>query len=74
MYVVEYDRLPMARCFSQANISGYDGLKNLRTEETPKVGSDLLRQRSSIIVHRQQYSLDRESRVDGPAKPHEGVK
>src|SRR5579864_6318669 len=73
MYVVEYDRLPMARGFCETNISRNDRLKDLGSEEAPQVGRHLFRKRRAVVIHRQQDTFNRERGVDSPTEAHERV-
>ena len=73
MYVVEYHWHSVAWGFRKADISRDDALKDLRPEEAPQIGGDLLRERGAIIIHRKQNPLDREGWIDGAAKSRQRV-
>ncbi len=58
MYVVEHYWHAVAWRFSQANISWNYSLEDLRSEKAAKVGSNLLRERGAVVVHRKQDALN----------------
>jgi len=63
----------MAWRFGKSNISRYNRLEYLTTEETSEVGGNLLRKSGAIVVHRQQNALDSEGRVNGAAETHKRI-
>src|SRR5208282_4894261 len=73
VYVIEYNRLTVARRFRKAHIARDYRLKNLLAEEAPQVRADLFGKGGSLIVHRQKNSLDGEVAVQRSADPHERV-
>ena len=73
MYVVEERRLPEARGLGKADVTGNDGGEDLGTEKAAKVGCNLARQRSSLVVHCEEDSFDREGRIEGPSHAHKGI-
>src|SRR5208282_2144520 len=73
VYVIEYNRLTMTRCFCKAHVARNYGLENLLAEEASQVGADLFGECGALIVHCQQDSLDCEIGVERSANPHEGV-
>ncbi len=73
MYVVEHDWHSVAGCFSQTYIPWDHAVEYLGTEETSQVGGYLLGQGGAVVVHRQQYPLDRKRWIDGATKTSERV-
>ena len=60
MHVVEYHRHSVAWRLGQTDISWDYAFKDLRTKEAPQIGSNLLRKRGAVVVHREENALDRE--------------
>jgi hypothetical protein len=74
MNVVEYYRHPVTGCLGQPNISRDYGFEDLAAEEASKVGSNLLGESRSVIVHGEQYALDCERGINRTTQTHERVK
>src|ERR1700723_3045385 len=73
MYVVKHYWLTMARRLCQSYVPRNYGLVDLRPKEASKVSCHLLRERGSIVVHREQDALDSQRRVDGAPQSHERI-
>ena len=73
MYVVEQNWHAMTWSLGEAYVSRDDAFENLSAKETPQIGRHLLRERSSIVVHRQQNTLDRQGGINSTAKAHERI-
>ena len=73
MNVVEKHGHAVAWSFSQPDIAGYDRLKDLSPEKTPKIGSYLLGKCSPVVVHREEDAFDGERWVDRPPEAHQRI-
>src|SRR6185436_6967195 len=65
--VVKHDRLPKTGCFTQADISRYDGLEHFLLEVSLDFLDDLTGQVGPVVIHGQQNALDLQSGVQGDA-------
>jgi hypothetical protein len=70
MYVVEHYRHPVTRGFGQTHIPRNYAFEDLGAEETSKVGSDLLGESRSVVIHRQENAFYLEGWVYRAAKTH----
>src|SRR6185437_1529375 len=69
-YVVEYDRFSMTWGFRKADIPRDHGGEHLSAEEAPKIGRDLFRERSAVIVHGQENAFNGERGISRATEPH----
>jgi hypothetical protein len=73
MYVVEHDWHAVARSFSESDIAWDDSFEDLRSEKASKIGCDLLGQRCSIVIHREENAFNRQGWIDRAPEAHEGI-
>jgi len=71
--VVTDNRLPVAGRLCQPDISGNHGLKDLQAVKIAQVRRHRGRQVSSLVVHRQEQTLDHQARIVEPAQACERV-
>ena len=74
MYVVEHYRHPVAGSLSQSNVPRYNTFKDLGAKEASKVGGHLLRQSSSVVVHRKKDTFNDQRGINCPAEAHQRIK
>ncbi len=70
MYVVEHNWHAVAGRFCQTYVSRNNRFEDLGAEEAAEVGGYLFRKCCSIVIHREEYSLNGERWVDGAAETH----
>src|SRR5579859_3320135 len=73
MNVVEHDRLAVTGRFGQPNISRNYAFEYLSSEKTSEIRSDLAGERSPIVIHGQDDSLDGQIRVELPPNSHQRI-
>src|SRR5208282_3042230 len=73
MYVIENNRLAMARCLGQSHVARNHCLEDLLAEKASEIRADLLGECGSLVVHVQQDPFDAEIAVQRPANSHQRV-
>src|SRR5216684_4421774 len=73
MNIVENDRFPKTWRFRQAHIARNHALKDLRPKECAQIGGDLPGKRRSLVVHRQEDSLNLQVWIQRAADTHQGI-
>jgi hypothetical protein len=63
----------MARSLGEPYVARDRRLEDLRPKETAKVGRDLFRKCSAVVVHRQKDALDGEGWIDRASEPGQGI-
>src|SRR6266550_5970710 len=73
MSVIEGNRLPVTRCFSQADISRNDSFKYLSPVKVAQIRGYSSCEVGTFVIHREEKSFDSEGRIMKPADPGQRI-